>query len=515
MTSPPSSPGADRAAVVSALLLVAAAPPSPLPLLVLGALAPLLAALARLPPGPSGRLRAFRAGAIHGAVAWGLLLLWLPRAAPRVGAWTLLAWVAVVSTLSLFSGGAAVGVHRLAAGRRLPLPVAAALAWGGVEWIRSAWIGPLNFPWMGLALPLAGVPSLIQGAAWVGEIGLVLAVAAVNGVVAGALSVPRPRAVRRLALLGAGILVVGGVGRARMERAAVTPTVRALLVQPAVPLAVKRGDDEAALEASLAAVDAALPPPGPPVAPPVGGDLVVLPETAVPVALDGPDAAPVRARVAGWARRMGAPVLVGAWAQGEGRGANAVFLASPDPSAPWPVSRKERLVPGVEWIPGRPEASVERGRPAVLSLPGGTALGPLVCIESAGSEPALRQVRAGADVLVAVTNDAWLAEAPWWTRTAAFHQHPAHLAFRSVETGVGALRVGNNGLTEVVDPLGRRQRVVAPHGPGVASVTAHRLVRPPPFVALGPWLGPVAALGLVLAVGAPVRGRGAAPVDPS
>lgn len=503
--------GADRAAAASALLLVAAAPPSPVPLLALGALAPLLAALARLPPGPAGRHRAFRAGVVHGVVAWGLLMLWLPRAALRVGPWAGLAWVAVVSTLALFAGLAAVAVHRLA-GRGVPLPVAAALGWGGVEWIRAAWLGPLDFPWMGLALPLAGVPALMQGAAWVGEIGVALGVAAVNGGVAGALGRSRASAAARLAVVAVAVVSVAVAGRLRMERAVTEPAVRALLVQPAVPLAVKRGPAEVALSTSLAAVEAALPPPAAPVAPPVGGDLVVLPETAVPAALDAAGADALRERVAGWARRMGAPVLVGAWAEGAGRGGNAVFLASADPGALWPVARKVRLVPAVEWVPGRPDASVARGgTPTVLHLPDGTGIGPLICIESAGARPALDLVRDGARVLVNVTNDAWLAEGPWWTRTAAFHQHPAHLAFRAVETGTGALRVGNNGLTEIVDPLGRRRRVVSPHAPGHGAAEAVRLVRAPPFVAGGPWPGPAAVVCLLLL--AALRRR-ESPIDP-
>lgn len=502
--SPSARPGADprffggpeRAGIASALLLAAAAPPSPLPLLCLGALAPLLLALSRLPSGPEGRRRALRAGVVHGFAAWGLLLLWMPQASVRVGVWLAAGWLAVVSTLALFSGLAAVAVHHLAGRRGVGLPLAAALGWGGVEWVRTAWLGPLDFPWMGLALPLAGVPELIQGAAWVGEIGVSLAVAACNGALAVALPDPR-RHRRRLALLGGAVVVAFAAGAVRMDRAPTERVLSARLVQPAVPLAIKRADPPLALEASIRAIDAVLPPPGPPLAPAVGGDLVVLPETALPAVLDGPEAGEVRAQVAAWALRMGAPVLVGAWADGPGRGANAVFLADRDPGAPWPVSWKGRLVPGVEWIPGG--ESVARGTPELLRLPDGRALGPLICIESAGPEPARALVRAGADVLVNVTNDGWLGERPWWSRSAAWHQHPAHLVYRSVELGVGALRVGNNGSTEVVDPVGRRERVVAPRVPGQGMARADRLVAPTPFTRLGP-IGGTGAVVLALAL---------------
>lgn len=503
--------GADRAAVVSAVLLVAAAPPSPLPLLVLAALAPFFAALALLPAGAPGRHLAFRAGTLHGLAAWGLLLLWMPRAALRVGLWMALGWVAVVMTLAFLTGVAAVAVHHLSSRRGVGLPLAAAVGWGGVEWIRTGWLGPLDFPWMGLALPLAGVPELIQGAAWVGEIGVSLGVAALNGVVAGSLPDVRKRW-PRLAVAALVVTLVAGAGALRMARTPTRTTLRALLVQPAVPLDVKRGDPERSLAASLDAIDAVLPPPGPPVAPPVGGEVVVLPETAVPALLDGAGADALRQRVAGWATRMSAPILVGAWADGPGRGANAAFLASADPLEDWPARWKRRLVPGVEWVPGG-ESVARGGEPTVLALPDGTALGVLICIESAGPDPARALVRAGADVLISMTNDAWLGEEPLWTRTAAFHQHPAHLAFRSVELGVGALRVGNNGSTEVVDPFGRRAGVVERWRPGQGSAESGRLLQPPPFVQWGPRAGVMAVvLGLLLAF-LPMR-PGRTGVDP-
>ena len=274
-SSPRAPGGIHAAAVLSAVLAVGAAPPSPLPLLTLVALAPLAAALAALPPDRTGRLRALRAGALHGAVQWGLLLLWVPRAGLRVGAWVIPGGVAMVGTVACLTALAAAACHDLAARARWPLWAAAGLAWCGAEWVRASGLGPLSFPWMGMALPLVGIPSLAQGAAVVGEIGLALMVAACGGWVAHALRSPRDRGLRALAWAGAVVLTTSAVGAVRMAVAVSEPVARVLLVQPAVPLAVKRGDAEVALTASLEAIEAAMPPPAPPVAPPVGGDLVV------------------------------------------------------------------------------------------------------------------------------------------------------------------------------------------------------------------------------------------------
>jgi apolipoprotein N-acyltransferase len=497
------------AAVVSALLAVGAVPPSPLPLLTLVALTPLALALSALPPGRRGRLAALRAGALHGAVQWGLLMLWIPRAGLRVGVWVVPGWISVVATLALLSAVAAAVFHHAAVRYRLPLWATAALAWGGAEWIRAAALGPLSFPWLGGALPLVAIPSLAQGAAWVGELGLAFLVAAFAGWMAEVARGPSARRRRRWIAAAVAVLCVFFAGEWRIAAVDHEPVARVLLVQPNVPLAVKRGAPDEALERSLAAVDAALPPPAAPVAPPVGGDLVVLPETAVPVALDAEGATDVRERVAAWSRRMGAPIAVGAWAEGPGRGGNAVFVADGDAEAEWPVSWKERLVPGVEWTGPFPDG-VSRGAGArPLPIGEGRSFAPLICIESAGSSPARGLVRAGADMLVNVTNDAWLAEGPWWTRTAAFQQHPAHLAMRTIELGVGAVRVGNNGRTELVGPTGIRRLVLAPHESGQVVVDVERLSTATPFTRGGvPW-GPPVVLGSLLILGFAARRRSA------
>jgi apolipoprotein N-acyltransferase len=476
----------DRAAVGSALLLAAAAPPSPVVVLVFIALVPLVRAVEALPPGAVGRRRAFRAGVVHGAVYWGVLLIWIPQVAFRVGLWAAIGYLAVVSTLALLAGLATLVLHRLRE-RGVALPLAVAVAWVGVEWLRTAWLGPLSFPWMGLALPLAGVPPLIQGAAWVGEIGVAFAVAAVNGFVVLSLRHPGSRPVRSWALTLVGLAVAFVGGSARMDRAETDPVLRALLIQPDVSLADKRAAPPAALRASIAAVEAVLPARG------TGGygavDVAILPETAVPAVLDGDGVRAVRESVASWSRRLGVPLLLGAYGSGPGRGGNAVFMASADPAAEWPSAWKTRLVPGVEWTPWADDA-VQRGRaPALLELPGGVLVAPLVCIESAGPQPSRAMVARGARVLVNVTNDAWLGERAWWSRSAAFAQHPAHLAFRAVEGGVGALRVGNNGRTESVDPVGRRTLIIPPFEAGLGRAEVVALRRPTFFVSWGPWIG--------------------------
>jgi apolipoprotein N-acyltransferase len=498
-----------RAGLASALLLAASAPPSPLPLLVLGALVPVAVAVPRSTP-----LEATRGGALFFAVHWAVVLAWIPQAGLRVGAWTWVAWLAMVLTLTLL--GALFGrlLHHLAVAARLPLWLALCLAWMTVEVGRGSLLGPLDFPWLGIAVPLVAHPPLLQGAAWLGESGLATGVVLVNGVVAAAVvtggrssparpdvleAAPTPPGggaggarLRPLLALGVAVAAVYIAGSARIAGVALRPVASFVAVQPAVPLEVKRGPDP--LAPSVAAVERLLPRVLA-VVRGVDADAVVLPETALPAPTTA--VAPI---LASWSRRLGRPVVAGAEGRIAGRRSNAVVAALPGrPVADWPLAHKVRLVPGVEWSP-LPGDGWARGSGAGTLPLQGVTLAPLVCIESAGAEPARGQVARGADVLVNVTNDAWLAEAPGWSRSPAFHQHPAHLALRSVETGRGALRVGNNGLTEVVDPLGRRRRLLPPHRPGVALARVHSLEGETAFVAGGWWL-PRALLAATLVAG--------------
>jgi len=169
---------------------------------------------------------------------------------------------------------------------------------------------------------------------------------------------------------------------------------------------------------------------------------------------------------------------------------------------------KVALVPGVEWVPG---GQMGRG-PGVQPMNAPGRAGPLICIESAWSSLARRQAREGAGWLVNVTNDAWLGESATWTRTPAFRQHPRHLAFRSVETGLGALRAANNGLTGVVHPSGRWELLLPPHRAGVAVTTVESLPSATPFAMTGDLAGPLSLLALLAALSLVAVGR-RSPVD--
>jgi len=206
-----------------------------------------------------------------------------------------------------------------------------------------------------------------------------------------------------------------------------------------------------------------------------GARVIVWPETAVPGAIDPGQDDPLRFERL--ARETGAALVVGAVGLDFGPGPTLVgvtdsafvFDASGDL-----VHRydKTHLVPFGEYVPlqdllGRVFRAVARGiaeigvsagpRPRALefSVPGAQAeltAGVPICYELLFPELTRRFVRDGAEVLFAITNDAW------YGRTGAPYQFLAITALRSAETRVWTARAANTGVSAIIDARGRVRR---------------------------------------------------------
>ena len=76
-------------------------------------------------------------------------------------------------------------------------------------------------------------------------------------------------------------------------------------------------------------------------------------------------------------------------------------------------------------------------------------MGVQICFESIFPELSVASVRAGAGLLVNLTNDAWFG------RSGAPFQHVQMARFRAVETRRALARSANTGISGFVDPVGR------------------------------------------------------------
>ena len=244
--------------------------------------------------------------------------------------------------------------------------------------------------------------------------------------------------------------------------------------------------------------------------------LVLWPEAALPGFLpDHPDWA---TDVSALAAQSHTPILFGVLdvdfpAAGQMEYFNAAMLADSSGSIrSQPPYHKRELVPVVERVPFldprwfaklRFFGGFGRGgsdQPP-FTLPFGK-VGVLICYESIFPEIAREYRRAGASLVVNITNDAWFGRslAPW--------QHEAHLALRAIEVRAGIVRAANTGISAYIDPLGRI------HGATEIFTTAARSYRAEStnvrtlFLYVGDFVGWLCVLGTIaLLVRARLVGR--------
>lgn len=365
-------------------------------------------------------------------------------------------WALLGAVASRLNGGGALRPFLLAA------------AWVTVEYLRSRVGG--GFPWLLLAHSQWDVPKHMPLAQIGGVYAVSFLVALFNTTLAEGVEIflqkPRrwkPFAAGALALVGLTAISVFLWRRTPAEPGA----IRVAVVQGNIDQ-YKKWDEvyvQEILNAYTRGTRAALA--GRPA-------WVVWPETSVPGWY--PNDGRVVDWVTGLAREGGTPLLVGAPTRGDGD-YNAVFLVSGQGENAG-VYRKRHLVPFGEYVPLRAVlgrifsvlnalGTFDAGVSAD-PLPGPAPLGVSICFE--GLFPALSResVRAGASVLVNVTNDGWYRD------TAAPEQHLAATVFRAVESGRWLVRAANTGISAFVSPRGE----IVGRTPLLAPAVLHGAVAP-------------------------------------
>lgn len=384
-------------------------------------------------------------------------------------------------------------------------PVLAPLLFGALyvlaEWLRAE---PLNLPWVLAGQAWAGVPILIQSAEWGGVYAPGFVAVAVGSGLGIAL---RRRDLRVLIAPVALILLVVGWGAQRLVVPRdVGPAVEVGVVQSSIPQGEKFRPDSArhnlGRHAQLTRKLVA------------GGDLdlIVWSETAVDADLDEtPGLAAALRAIAG---ESGALLVTGAPRSAEGQRTNAVV--SFDARGLRTSYDKQRLVPFSESDPEifgflapllgpvtDGEGYVAGGRATVFDGIAVPFAAP-ICFEITYPELVREFQRAGAKLLVNLSNDAWFG------RTGYADMHFGHAVMRAVELRTWVVRGANTGVSAVIDPAGRVvERIdifetgtlrATVYGAGSATLYA-RYGNTPVLVAL--------AVCVLLGVGRAVEGRAA------
>ncbi|MGD8817768.1 MAG: apolipoprotein N-acyltransferase [Acidobacteriota bacterium] len=331
-----------------------------------------------------------------------------------------------------------------------------AAAWVSLEYLQT--LLPFGFPWSLLGYAAGRSAILMQGADLAGVWGLSFVAVLVNAAVAQRI-VDARRALPATLTAAAAVLVLAGYGAVRL--AAAEAPLRVAAVQGNVeqgrvwaPEAL-RAIIQNHVRLTLAAIDE-------------GADLVVWPESSVPIrgGLEGDPS--TRAMLAQLARQFATPLVVGSPhyefdEAGDAWVTNAAFLVRADGQwgarydkvhlVPWgeyvPVSWLFRFVtPLVEAIAGFRSGAPDQ---ALFADPaaGVPPFAMAICYEIVFPDHVRRQVARGARFIATITNDAWFGD------TFAPYQHFSMARLRAVETRRYLVRAANTGISGMVDPWGR------------------------------------------------------------
>jgi apolipoprotein N-acyltransferase len=437
-------------------------------------------------------------------------------ATPRLVGLALLAACAPMLQPQIVTFALARRMARRRGARAVRLAVTGASVWVGTEWacpkLFDDTLGYALWPsvWLRQGADVAGVPGLT----FVLLLGNECVLAAGRAVRAGEIR----RAVAPAAALTALLLALAGYGAARERQLATAARHEDAVRVGIVQADISRYGRMAAEHGTGGAVDAIL-------AAHVRLsrkllrrqplDLLVWPETVYPTTFGTPksaDGAAFDRAIAGFVTRAGVPLVFGAYDAGDGAEFNAAVFLEPSrgAAAEFETYRKASLFPLTERVPVWLDGPRMRrwlpwlgtwtpgsgGEVVTVALPDGRRLpvAPLICYDALAPGQVRAAVRAGAEVIVTLSNDAWFRAGP------AAWLHLVGAAFRSVETRRPQVRSTNTGISAVIDAGGS---IAVQAGVGTRAVLAADVTPEARATTLvlrwGFWLGPL-AFGLAIAL---------------
>jgi apolipoprotein N-acyltransferase len=414
----------------------------------------------------------FSYGCVQGIVFYGATFYWLALTmrryvhlalVPAAGETLLVAAVEAV-----FVGGTLAAAMFITRRVRVPLLATLPIAWAASEWLRSFF--PVGFPWNPLGVALHRDLPAIQFSELTGVYGVSALIVLVNVALyrlafarqslGGRLWTGLPAAALLLAAIAFGSWRIH-----ELDQAPALGKLRVAMAQGDIPQSLKWNASMLAPSFRVyqrATESLAHDHP----------DLVVWPETAAAFVFQPGHAYPVplylhrdyKERLLTLARDTHEPILFGAPALNFGRYGvstrNRAYLVSADGRVAGYYD-KILLVPFSEYIPFprifgyffhqlvETIGPLTAGSRQTILDTGEARLGVLICYESIFPDFARRAVKAGAEILVNITNDAW------YGKTSAPYQLLAMAAMRAVENHTPLVRVGNTGISAVVTPTGR------------------------------------------------------------
>jgi len=374
-----------------------------------------------------------------------------------------------------------------------------AVCLGFTEWLRGTIL--TGFPWNSLGMALGDHLVFAQIASCIGLNGLTFVVALLfaspillfktkryrsdYGVVSGALAV---------------FILLYGFGEWRLAQSETSfvPHVKLRLMQPDMPLD-DRFSREHAADIMRHYFDLSTKGSYPSSSGMKGISHLIWPETSFPFLLDSEPAA--RAEIA-HILKEGTLLLAGAVrAEGDGikedrRYFNAIQAVNQDGTILASVD-KSHLVPFGEYLPlnglltalglrqfvQAPGGFTPATQRKMLRVPGLPPIAPLICYEAIFPSEALPDEAERPGLLLNVTNDGWFGITPGPA------QHFAQARLRAIEQGLPLVRSANNGISAILDGLGREIALIPLGDSGVIDGSLPTALSPTPFARLPqlPW----------------------------
>ncbi|HEY1260855.1 MAG TPA: apolipoprotein N-acyltransferase [Stellaceae bacterium] len=384
-----------------------------------------------------------------------------------------------------------------------------AIAWTAAEWARGHFFTGLpwnliGYVWSG-AFP--GASAMLQSVAWIGiyGLGLLTILAASLPALLGTASATPISAARRVApVIAAGLLVgvPAAFGAGRLATHPTQPTgIWLRIVQPSIAESLKWNPAAAGMNFHRLVDLSSAPAPHPIAA-------VLWPEAASPFFL-GRDMAARRAIAA--LAPPGGYVITGAlranpppgrveevWNSLEAIDGKGEIVARYDKAHLVPFGEYMPLadiLPFKKLTPGRIDLSAGPG-PQTVALTGLPPFAPLICYEVIFPGAVVNE-QDRPDWILNLTNDAW------YGRSSGPFQHFAIARTRAIEEGLPLVRVANNGLSAVVDAVGRVRVLLGLDAVGHVDVSLPAPVKTTLYARAGDWV----LLGLLLLAALPVASR--------
>lgn len=352
------------------------------------------------------------------------------------------------------------------------------LAWVAIDALRR--FQPYQFPWSDVALVFGNTPAMLGSLPIWGASGLGWSVVAVGTGLWGLARPDRRPAAVALLITAIGSTVVFSVLAPTIEPSG--PAIRVAVIQPGTTLEEKWDPGEwqeiadRVWALTRQAADA-------------GAEIVLWPESAVPFRIDADET--YREIVTGLAAEFDIQIVLNSVGEIAGGGyANSAYLVTRDGVSPVRYD-KVHLVPFGEYVPpwaafAFTDALVrEVGRftpgEAVTPLPAAVPLGVAVCYEVVFPGHSTGAVRAGAEVLVTLTNDGWYGFS--WAPV----QHFSHVRLRAAEQRRWFVRAALTGISAFVDPHGRVQSRLGVGEQGLLVADLQPVTEPTPRARWGDW----------------------------